>query len=136
MSMRHAIAIACGAVVGLSGLMEGCGPGDTRYYCDNTGCYNCDGYGCHPVSPPPNQQCTGQSQCATNQICTTTGCESVCKADTDCPTGDVCKNNVCVAPSSTTPPVKVVCTTNSDCPTGDECVGSGAWAKCEPTSNV
>ena len=42
------------AGMGSSWLAEGCGPGDTRYYCDNTGCYNCDGYGCHPVTPPSN----------------------------------------------------------------------------------
>src|SRR6185437_9985622 len=54
---------AVGALVAMAS-SEGCGPGDTRYYCDATGCYNCDGYGCHPVNPPPNTKCTGTDACA------------------------------------------------------------------------
>lgn len=132
------IVIAFGALVGVVGLAaEGCGPGDTRYYCDSTGCYNCDGYGCHPVAPPPTTTCSGQSSCAANQVCTTAGCETVCSVDTDCAKGDVCKNNVCVAPTSTEPPPQtVICTSNSDCGSGQQCVGSGSWAKCEPVANV
>ena len=60
--------------IGVMASAEGCGPGDTRYYCDNTGCYNCDGYGCHQVTPPNPTQCTGNAQCAQNQICTDAGC--------------------------------------------------------------
>jgi hypothetical protein len=123
------------AAIGALASAEGCGPGDTRYYCDATGCYNCDGYGCHQVTPPAPTQCTGQSSCAQNQICTSQGCVNVCQADTDCPQGDVCKSGQCVAP--TAPPGNLVtCTKDSDCPTGEQCVGSGAWAQCTAPSNV
>ncbi len=130
------LATAALAATGVAILAEGCGPGDTRYYCDSSGCYNCDGYGCHSVAPPSNTECTGNSQCAQNQICTSEGCTTVCKADTDCPQGDVCKSGLCVAPTSTTNPAPVVCTKDSDCGANQECVGTGAFAKCEDKSNV
>ena len=125
---------AVGALVAMAS-SEGCGPGDTRYYCDATGCYNCDGYGCHPVNPPPNTKCTGTNACAQNQICTDAGCVNVCQADADCPQGDVCKSNQCVPPQ-TQPGNLLVCTKDSDCPSGEACVGSGQWAKCTAKSNA
>jgi hypothetical protein len=129
-------AVALGAFAGVSLFWaEGCGPGDTRYYCDATGCYNCDGYGCHSVTPPPPTKCSGTASCAQNQICTDQGCEPICKVDTDCPQGDVCKSGLCVSPT-VQPGNPIACTSNADCSNGDQCVGSGTWAKCEAPSNV
>jgi hypothetical protein len=130
-----AVAFGTLLAMGVMATSEGCGPGDTRYYCDATGCYSCDGYGCHPVTPPPNQTCTGASSCQTNQICTDVGCVTVCQADSDCPQGDVCKSNQCVAPTS--PPGNIVkCLTDADCAPGEACVGTGAWATCTAKSNA
>lgn len=129
------VALGVFAGMGVAVLAEGCGPGDTRYYCDASGCYDCDGYGCHPVAPPTNTSCTGNSQCATNQICTSEGCIAICKADGDCPKGDVCKSGLCVAPTATIP-TAVACAKDSDCGPNQECVGSGGFAKCEDKANV
>lgn len=129
--------IALGALVGIGVMaLDGCGPGDSKYYCDNTGCYNCDGYGCHSVPPPPTTKCTGTSSCATNQICTSNGCETVCKTDADCPQGDVCNAGLCTAPTSTNPGTVILCTTSSDCKSGQVCVGTGSSAKCVDQTNA
>ncbi len=129
-------AIALGALGGIGVMsLDGCGPGDTKYYCDDTGCYNCDGYGCHSVPSPTPTKCSGTSSCQQNQICTSDGCQNVCKADSDCPQGDVCKNGLCTAPSSN-PGNPVICSQNSDCTNGQLCVGSGSWAKCVDPSNA
>src|ERR1700690_3490084 len=111
---RTTIALAAVVGIGVTASAEGCGPGDTRYYCDASGCYNCDGYGCHPVTPPSNQKCTGDKSCTQNQICTDQGCETICKADADCPQGDVCTSGLCVAPG-TNPGKPTQCTTKTDC---------------------
>lgn len=132
---RAALAVGALGALGVVVSSTGCGPGDNRYYCDANGCYNCDGYGCHPVTPPPNTKCTGTSQCQANQICTDVGCVNVCQADSDCPQGDVCKSNQCVAPS-TSPGNILTCTKDSDCPSGEACVGTGQWATCTAKSNV
>jgi len=130
------VALSAIAGMGVAVLAEGCGPGDTRYYCDDTGCYSCDGYGCHNVPAPTPIACTGDSQCSTNQICTSQGCTSKCSADTDCAQGDVCKSGLCVAPTTSTTPTPVACTKDSDCTNGQKCVGSGAAAMCEDPSDV
>ncbi len=126
--VSRATAVAA-ALLGISVLSstEGCGPGDTRYYCDNAGCYNCDGYGCRPVTPPSPQACTGDTSCPQGQVCTVTGCETVCQADADCPQGTVCKQNLCVAPTGN-PPDKQQCTTKSDCGASEECVNNTCQA--------
>jgi len=129
-------AIALGALGGIGVMaLDGCGPGDTKYYCDSSGCYNCDGYGCHPVTPPTPTKCSGASSCQQNQICTDQGCENICKADADCPQGDVCKSGLCVA-ATTNPGNPVICSTSSDCGTNQVCVGSGSWAKCVDKTNA
>ena len=125
---RTAIALAAVGGIGVMAL-DGCGPSSTKYYCDSTGCYTCDGYGCHSVPAPTPTKCTGTASCAQNQICTSNGCETVCKLDADCPQGDVCTNGLCTAPSSN-PGNPVICSSNSDCTNGQICVGSGSWAKC------
>ena len=113
---------AVGAIV-----WSGCGPGDNRYYCDNSGCYSCDAYGCSNVPPPGSTACTGTSNCAAGQVCTTTGCTTTCGSSADCPQGAVCTNNLCVPPG-TTPPTPKECTTAAECKSGEQCVGN----KCVP----
>jgi hypothetical protein len=105
---RMAFALAfTSAAIGLAA--EGCGSGGGRYYCDATGCFDCDGYGCTPVKPPAANPCTGSSGCAEKEICTTNGCARTCTADPDCAKGLICKGNQCVAPG-TDPTMTVECT--------------------------
>jgi Cys-rich repeat protein len=113
-------AMALAAVTGVIVWSSGCGPGDERYYCDNTGCYSCDGYGCRNVNPPGNSPCTGNTSCPSGSVCTDKGCVQTCSTDADCPHGTVCNANQCVAPGQTGGNVKE-CTTNAECKAGQQC---------------
>ena len=113
--------------VGVVASAEGCGPGDSRYYCDSTGCFSCDGYGCSPVTAPTPQTCTGNKACASGETCTDKGCLKQCKVDTECAKGTVCLANFCQAPGSTTPPTPKQCTSKADCSAGEQC----AAGKCQ-----
>jgi hypothetical protein len=107
---------------------SGCGPGsESRYYCDSDGCYTCDAYGCSNVAPPQHKTCSGQASCDPGQTCTATGCATVCKDDTACVKGEVCKNGLCAAPGTDPGPAKE-CTTKADCGDGKTCVDSACKA--------
>ena len=75
------VASAFGVILWSSGCSD---PAD-RYYCDDTGCYNCDGYGCSTVSPPSTTSCTGASSCASGETCVGGNCEKTCEQTSDCP---------------------------------------------------
>lgn len=119
--------------VGVVASAEGCGPGDSRYYCDNTGCFSCDGYGCSPVAAPTPQTCTGNKACSAGETCTDKGCLLQCKTDPDCVKGTVCLGGFCQAPGSTTPPTPKQCTTKTDCNAGEQCA-SGTCEACGGTA--
>ncbi len=110
--------LALGAVV-----WGGCGGGGSSggsYYCDNTGCYSCDGYSCAGVAPPSTTSCMGPNDCPTGSSCTTSGCEASCTHDSDCPQGDVCTGGYCVPPG-TKPGTPIQCTTSANCLPGHTC---------------
>ncbi len=113
---------AVGAIV-----WSGCGTGDDRYYCDNSGCYSCDAYGCRNVPPPGVTPCTGTSSCSSGQVCTDQGCTQTCGSTSDCPQGTVCTSNLCTAPGGV-PPTPKECTTAAECKAGEQCVSN----KCVP----
>lgn len=110
---------------------SGCGPRNESYYCDATGCFTCDGYGCTTVNPPTKNKCTGNASCPAGQICTSLGCSAKCQADTECAKGEVCKAGTCAPPS--TNPVTQECTTKADCGASSVCVG-GKCQACGGTS--
>lgn len=121
------ILFAASAVSAAAGTSIGCGPSNSdRYYCDVTGCFQCDGYGCSSVAPPTPTQCTGSSSCTSGTTCTAAGCVQNCAVDTDCAKGTVCQGGLCLAPQQQ-PPATKECTTNTDCGTGKAC----AAGKCE-----
>jgi hypothetical protein len=107
---------------------SGCGPGsETRYYCDDLGCYTCDAYGCSDVAAPAPKTCSGNSSCGPGEICTSTGCLKTCTDDASCgdKSGLVCKNGYCSSPTQKDPPKTVECTTKADCGgDGKACVDS------------
>jgi Cys-rich repeat protein len=113
-------AMALAAVTGVIVWSSGCGSGDERYYCDDTGCYSCDGYGCRNVAPPSSTPCTGNTSCGSGSVCTDKGCVQTCSASSDCPQGTVCNANQCLPPGQTGGNVKE-CTTNAECPSGKVC---------------
>jgi hypothetical protein len=130
--------------LGIALSAEGCGPNGERYFCDATGCYNCDGYGCTPVKPAAPKPCTGTAQCAASEVCTDKGCVTVCATDKDCPQGTVCKSSQCVAPTDNPATIKE-CTTKADCKGGycntttNTCVacgdGKNGPCPCAPQGN-
>lgn len=108
---------------------SGCGSNNERYYCDDTGCFQCDGYGCGTVTPPPSKSCTGAAGCPAGQVCTDQGlCQATCAATTDCAKGTVCKGGLCVAPAVTDAGTPKECTTTTDCTGGKVCIANHCQA--------
>lgn len=119
------------AVLGTLGAIvwTGCGPGsETRYFCDATGCQQCDAYGCSVIAAPTKTPCTGNVSCPPGSVCTSNGCSVTCSDDAPCPRGEVCKSGICTPPASD-PGTKKECTTKSDCTDGKACIG-GKCAAC------
>ncbi len=99
------------------------GPDDDYYtYCDETGCYWCDAWGCYPDYPPcdngdclcqDDSDCDMGSYCADDGTCHDSG---MCTVDWECPDGFVCDDrNTCVPEGNDN------CTADSDCGLGSYC---------------
>jgi hypothetical protein len=104
----------------------GCGPADDRYYCDDGGCYTCDGYRCTNVKPPTPQACTSNQSCGVGSICAESGCVKTCKTEgstSECDRGTVCKSGLCVAPGGDAGTTKE-CTTSAECGDGKVCTAN------------
>ncbi len=120
----------------------GCGSeAGARYYCDSTGCFDCDAYGCSSVAPPAHKNCTGTTSCDPGSVCTATGCTQVCSDSVPCAKGEVCKAGLCAAPTAD-PGARKECETRSDCPQGtcvagacETCGGTAGPCRCEATSD-
>ena len=65
---------------------DGCGADE--YYCDDTGCYECDGLGCRPVDPRPD---------GGGEDATTDGGDPTprCEENADCGDGQLCGHSEC-----------------------------------------
>ena len=86
------------------------------YFCDDNGCFYCDGLGCREVDPPERPTCRGDFECPEGTLCTDLGCIEECSEDSDCPDGTVCRDAMCVGPTEPDPdPRPGTCTLNSDC---------------------
>ena len=99
------------------------GPDDpyTYTYCDETGCYECDDYGCWG-SGGGWADCTTNNQCAAGCYCdayTSTCAEAgFCSSDADCLSGFVCDSrSSCVPPETVT----TGCTSDAECGYGNYC---------------
>ena len=147
MTSRFSSALVIG-VLGTLGVVawSGCGPGDeSRYYCDSTGCFTCDAYGCSPVQAPAHPSCTGNKSCAPGQVCTAIGCTTTCSPQNngaECEKGDTCQNGFCAPPGKDPGPAKE-CTTKADCEDGktcnagtcESCGGNDGPCPCETTTD-
>ena len=113
------------AAIGLLGLASlaliGCQ--QENRYCDDTGCFYCDGLGCRTVTPPARAACGCDYQCAAGSDCTSLGCTTQCtpgEAGTE-----LCHSlgwpncsaaGYCTAIAETTvSDVSCLCTTTADC---------------------
>ena len=71
LSMTAALA----ALLGAGG--AGCGTASRSDYCDDSGCYSCDGYGCRMVGPsarPVDAGCTSDNECGSGAYCSQGAC--------------------------------------------------------------
>jgi hypothetical protein len=118
------------AAIGLLGLASlaliGCQ--QENRYCDDTGCFYCDGLGCRNVTPPARPGCSCDDECAAGSNCTALGCTTTCtndQAGTDlCHSlgWPRCAGGFCVANSETTvTDVSCRCGTTADCSDGRVC---------------
>ncbi len=109
----------------------GCGGSNAAdYYCDATGCYQCDGFGCSTVTPPTPTPCTkaGDTVCTDGTVCTDQGCLLACAQDAVCAKGFTCRSGFCEAPTATTPK-PLVCAVATDCgASGYDCVAGSCVA--------
>lgn len=114
--------------VGLWGLasvsLVGCN--NESRYCDDTGCYFCDGLGCRLVNPPTRPTCDCPSECSmSGSTCTTLGCTQTCSATGGamCPDGTTCRSGLCLGPREPLPTTNsCVCTHSTDCVANRVCV--------------
>jgi len=113
-TMMRALAFTTFVLAAFATLGTGCASED--YFCDDTGCYSCDGLGCRPVDPPPRTPCAGDYECPEGTTCTDIGCIGGCASDEECALGTECRDGACVAPTEPDPtPTPGVCETNEDC---------------------
>ena len=94
----HRTLLVCLGLLGIAS-MTGCelyfgDDGGSDYsYCDSTGCYECDDYGCWQVGPGGGGgwNCSSDADCAAACWCDTTSWNclesSLCSSDADCADG-------------------------------------------------
>jgi hypothetical protein len=142
------------ALVTALAVIVACGPthDDPDYgpggYCDSTGCYTCDGYGCRPngsssgssgVSSSSGSsgapKCTTPTSCGVGQACVSGACVACggdkgpcpCAADAQCGTGNVCQAGACT-------PKANVCQFASECGADQVCADGQCVASCASVS--
>ena len=79
--------------------------------------------------PPPPPECTTHTECVAGKYCSDAGAcvalaAGTCRKVADCPAGDSCTNNLCVAP--------VTCTTDDQCAPKFACTASTCTALVPP----
>jgi len=105
--MSHIRLIVMGSLALTAVLGGGCDGCNEEYYCDETGCFWCDSYGCRPVDPPSVAECAhGDWECpADRPFCTDDGyCVAQCTEDADCPIGLQCIEGLCLEPGTVSRP--------------------------------
>jgi hypothetical protein len=61
-----------------------------EYFCNDEGCFYCDGFGCRDAEHS-YARCEFGYECQDGEFCTTLGCVRSCTVDSDCPQGTVCQ---------------------------------------------
>lgn len=85
-------------------------------YCDDTGCYFCDGLGCRLVNPPTRTTCACATDCGSGSSCTSLGCTQTCVEGTICSDGTACRSGFCLGPREPLPTAQdCTCTTTAEC---------------------
>lgn len=118
------------SLVGLAGLSftTGCGPSNLTDggYCDATGCYTCDGYGCSPSETAPTVSKT-PAPSASATTTSTPPQPPVCKTNAECGVGKSCQAGACKACGGDAGPCP--CALDAECGSGNACVAGACTAK-------
>jgi hypothetical protein len=106
--------------------------GGATAYCDDSGCYECDGdKKCWPVRNP---KCARDTDCEPNSVCTNIGCSKACSSSTDCNESEACVTGYC-APngfSKVTPfTAPTVCTDDAGCKSDEFCNNGSCALRCK-----
>ncbi len=113
------------------------------YFCDDEGCYYCDGFGCREAEHN-FPACDFGSECAADEVCTEAGCVRTCESDDDCPAGTLCRPDLgwCLRPDDDVPAQRPdICGTDRDCGEGEfcasdgRCLGEGACDEAHPCAD-
>lgn len=121
-------ALLVGAVTVWSLGMAGCTfylEDDEDYsYCDSTGCYDCDEFGCWPSDDGGGGggwSCSDDDDCAAGCACVDGYCEEFgfCETSDDCPEGFECDDRASCVPSDDPEPTP--CNDSDDCEEGSYC---------------
>lgn len=114
------------------GFASGCGPSsEVGGYCDATGCYTCDGYGCSPSEANPSTKASGPAAPASTPAPANnpTGPtpSATCSAHAECGVGKSCQSGACVACGGANGPCP--CTEEKECGSGKACVAGACTDK-------
>lgn len=95
---------------------------DDYVYCDEFGCYECDGDSCTPIGGggEPGWECANNYDCAAGCYCDDSGyCVEAgfCSSSADCPAGYECDDRASCVPEGSND----ACTSDDDCPFGTFC---------------
>ena len=123
------------AMTTISLMALGLGCSVERYYCDDTGCYYCDGLSCREAGPPPGPvDCQANTDCADGLLCIDGTCEADpracgelgcdCSATGECAAGFVCASGECR-------PEDEVCRFNHQCGADRLCIDGACVAACD-----
>lgn len=105
-----------------------CGPTtDVGGYCDATGCYTCDGYGCSPSEANASNTVTGVPSGNPTTATTNQPPAPTCKANAECGVGKSCSGGACVACGGSSGPCP--CTEDKECGNGKSCISGACTAK-------
>lgn len=117
------------SIVALMAFSSGCRKDDDcnvcTPYCDDSGCYNCDGSGCWLVE---NLPCASGAECSAGEVCTDYGCARPCSFDYDCGTGERCLAAGYCGPADD---IETPCEQDEDCGSGMICEGNVCIDGCQ-----
>lgn len=110
-----------------------------RQYCDNTGCYQCQGDRCYPVpgdpaKPDPTMAttCSDDATCGSGRLCNLGRCEASCTADSNCQSGYACVAGRCRPSGASECGVAgAFCTDSKQCGAGAQCKNRACLKECQ-----
>jgi hypothetical protein len=127
MALRSRFSVSIAALMGLgAAVWSGCGSSAERIYCDDTGCYTCDGYGC-TAAPPPTMDAgtydaTGtDAGSAPRDAGSNSPDGSTCTIAAECAGAQACVAGSCQECGGSHGPC--ACTKTPECPAESVCVG-------------